>query len=72
MLGNKDKAATSAEATAPKNIQQHESYRNPAPKSSGILKEKIGTLLLALQTQLTQNQQKEYWMLFESSLSRYL
>jgi len=50
MLSKRNRAATPM--TAQKNIQQHESYRNPAPKSSGILKEKIGTLLLALQMPL--------------------
>ena len=72
MLSEKQKAVASAEATTQNYNELCESYRKPTPKSSVNLKEKIGTLLLALQTHLTQNQQKEYWTLFESSLSQYL
>ena len=69
MLAKKQQAA--ALTTAHNNNQLCESYRKSTSKSSVNLKEKIGTLLLALQTHLTPNQQKEYWTLFESSLRQY-
>jgi hypothetical protein len=50
MLGNKDKAATSAEATAQNYNQLNESYQSCAPAST--VKLRIGTLLLALQMPL--------------------
>jgi hypothetical protein len=50
MLGNKDKAATSAEATAQNYNQLNGSYQSCAPAST--VKLRIGTLLLALQMPL--------------------
>ena len=72
MLGNKDKAATSAEATAQNYNRLKKSYRNCAPRSSANLKEKIGQLLLYMQTPLPQNEQQKYWQIFESFLRRYV
>jgi hypothetical protein len=56
MLGNKDKAATSAEATAQNYNRLKKSYRNCAPRSSANLKKEIGKLLLYLLTPLNQEQ----------------
>jgi hypothetical protein len=72
MLGNKDKAATSAEATAQNYNQLNESYQSCAPRSSANLKKEIGKLLLYLLTPLNQEQQEKCWQLFESSLTRYV
>ncbi len=72
MLGNKDKAATSAEATAQNYNRLKKSYRNCAPRSSANLKKEIGKLLLYLLTPLNQEQQEKCWQLFESSLTRYV
>ena len=43
-----------------------------ASQSSNELKEQIGTLLLVLQKPLNQEQQKEYWALFESKMRQYV
>ena len=72
MLGNKDKAATSAEATAQNYNQLNESYQSCASKSIANLKKEIGKLLLYLLTPLNQEQQEKCWQLFESSLTRYV
>lgn len=50
---------------------RNESYQSCAQQSSINLKEKIGSLLLHLQSPLSQDEQKKCWALFESSLSQY-
>ena len=58
--------------TTPNNTQQRKSYQKCVLRSSENLKEKIGALLLALQTPLNQEQQIEYWAQLESMLRRYI
>jgi hypothetical protein len=70
MNKEKDKAATSAKATASTNNLHTESYRNIPYESRAKLE--IGTLLLALQSPLSQKQQKICWALFEARLRQYL
>ena len=70
MLSTKRKAATSAEATAPKYNRLSQSYQDSASTSREKLQ--IGTLLLALQRPLSHKQQKICWVLFEALLRQYL
>lgn len=75
MRSKKDKAVPLfpvAKATAQPNNQLYESYRNPAPKASENLKEKIGSLLLHLQSPLSQDEQEKCWTLFDLTLRCYL
>ncbi len=74
MLSTKGKAAvsTGTEATAQNHNNLNRNYHYLCCKSSGKLKEQIGTLLLALQAPLSQNRQKEYWTLFDLMLRQYL
>ncbi len=72
MLGNKDKAATSAEATAQNYNRQNESYQQCALRSSQNLKEQIGLLLFHLHSTLSQSQRKVGYQLFAILLVQYL
>lgn len=68
MLSKKSKAA--APATAPKNTQQHESYRNSVSASRAKLQ--IGEILLALKAPLSPEQRRKHWQRFEAKLRQYL
>lgn len=70
MLSTKDKAVTSAEETASTNNRYSGSYRNSVFASRAKLQ--IGTLLLALQTTLSQQQREKTWHIFELKLWRYI
>ena len=71
MLGNKDKAATSAEATAQNYDQLNESCQSCASKASTNL-EQIANLLLALAVaDLSEAQRLSGWLLFEQKLCLY-
>lgn len=61
-----------AKATAQNYNQLNGAYQSCAPKASENLKEKIGTLLLALQSPLSQKQQNICWTLFEAKLRHYV
>ena len=69
MLSTKDKAATSAKATAHKNIRQIQTYQTCAAKSTENLKEQIGLLLCHLHSPLNQRQRAMGWKLLEALLS---
>ncbi len=71
MLGNKDKAATSAEATAQNYNQLNESYQSCASKASTNL-EQIANLLLTLAVaDLSEAQRLPGWLLFKRKLHLY-
>jgi len=71
MLGNKDKAATSAEATAQNYNQLNESYQSCASKGSTNL-EQIENLLLTLAVaDLSEAQRLSGWLLFKRILHLY-
>ena len=74
MLAKRNKAAvsTGTETTAKTHNQLYESYRNPAQKASENLTEKIGVLLLILQTTLNRKQQENGWKLFGVMLRQYI
>jgi hypothetical protein len=69
MIGTKKAAGLTAARTTK---QQAISYQSCAQQSIVNLKEKIGLLLLRLQSPLSQDQQKECWCAFESLLRRYV
>ena len=54
--------------------KQNEPYRKSYLKAAllSILKEQVGELLLYLQTPLPQNEQQNYWQVFESCLRQYI
>lgn len=70
MRSERQQAVTSAEATAQNYNRLNQSYQDSVAASRAKLQ--IGELLLALQAPLSQNQQKKYWVEFESKLRQYL
>jgi hypothetical protein len=66
---NKMAAYVSAQ-TADKNESHYKAYPKAVLLSS--LKMQVGELLLYLQTPLPQNEQQNYWQVFESCLRRYI
>jgi len=63
MLSKRKRAA----GTAPKNIEQLESYRRGAPEATQKLR--IGTLLLAVQRPMGGNQRRRAYRLLEALLA---
>ncbi|MBC8468886.1 MAG: hypothetical protein H8D56_05395 [Planctomycetes bacterium] len=70
MLTKKDKAATSARATAPKHDQRKQFYQGSYRLAS--LKTKIGSILLCLQGTAERDQQQDAWSVFADCLSYYI
>ncbi len=65
-----------SDKTTPKNTQHKRNYHNPLEKSNvkirQRLSEQLGELLLFLQNPLLgQEERRQSWLLFESSLRRY-
>lgn len=67
MLSRKKRDAS--DKAALKDVSQRVSYKHLPRTSSGILKEQLSTLLLALQGPMTRGQRATGWQVFEALLS---
>jgi len=70
MLSQRKKAAPLSQAAAPKSVVYHKQMYSQREQKS-IAKLQLGTLLLALQSPLSQKQREKGWALFELLLRRY-
>ena len=70
MLGKKRRAGTRRKATALNHNNLNGSYQSCVSKASTKL-ERVGTLLLALQTPLNCEQQENGWQFLEAALRQY-
>jgi len=70
MLAKTKVAACLLEQAARKTKSHYKAYRNGHVMSRENFKERIGLLLLYLQTELPQNQRQNYWRQFEAKLRK--